>query len=333
MFLLDEKIMTTAPFISVWNNGEQLKTRYRSLDIDISEDKEQHEDVVEREIKKWEQYFAHDNERMTGGFVRYSPISLIKEPAISIDGISSTFSKIKTQEQLLDFATNYGNLCLHLPQKNIDLFEKLSMFDPNIVLNSINAFENVQPGFSYFEPFELWWHHIDKVKKILRLYRALSREYRGLEADIEDSILIIGEETYSQKQPAFEVDWWDGSSTHVKVLEKDIMDFTKIGRLVLRKSIERYASKGIELKASEIVETSKNEIGFYVLEKKTTDYLITAIYYDLWKLINKNLVVEICQNPNCRDPFVKIKRQQYCSDACKQEAYRIRKAAIDNRSY
>jgi hypothetical protein len=35
--------------------------------------------------------------------------------------------------------------------------------------------------------------------------------------------------------------------------------------------------------------------------------------------------IEIRKCPVCGEYFNKIKRQQYCSDACKQEAYRLRK--------
>ncbi|MCK2020686.1 hypothetical protein [Peribacillus frigoritolerans] len=326
MFFLDEKLMDAIPSITLWSNGNKLQ-------ISENAKKKVKNNVLEQptskyfqsEIDRWQKYFSAANEEMTGGILRSYIFIKLETGNKSIEGISNEFSKLKNTNQIIEFAFTYGNLGLALEQKERDMFEQLSQLDSSYVLTSWNAFENVKPGFTYFEPFELWWYHIDKVRKILKLYRALSRLNRGLSAEIEDSILRIGEPTYYRRQKAFTIEWFDGTPTLVNVKEEEASDFLNIGRLVLRKSIERYASNGIVIKASEIIETEKNALGFYVLEKKTTEYLITAIYYDLWQLINANMVVDICQNPKCQLPFMKIKRQQYCSDACKQEAYRERK--------
>lgn len=44
-----------------------------------------------------------------------------------------------------------------------------------------------------------------------------------------------------------------------------------------------------------------------------------------------NVVVE-CANPNCNNKFVKRKRQKFCSNACKQENYRLGKIHIDGNA-
>lgn len=47
---------------------------------------------------------------------------------------------------------------------------------------------------------------------------------------------------------------------------------------------------------------------------------------DLKKIKNKKSIEIIeCENPNCDNKFTKYKRKTYCSDACKQESYRLRK--------
>lgn len=35
--------------------------------------------------------------------------------------------------------------------------------------------------------------------------------------------------------------------------------------------------------------------------------------------------VFVCRNPNCKNEFISHRRKEYCSNKCKQEAYRSRK--------
>jgi hypothetical protein len=334
-FLLEEQLQTAVPSIRIWNNAEKLQINERILNteeyslITNVEYISSQSRFVKEAIEQWEEIFYTSGEVMTGGILRPSYIFIKHPEPKSINGISSEFSKIKNINELIEFAFTYGNLGLSLQQRERDIFQQLSAYSTEYKLTCWNAFENVVPGFNYFEPFELWWYHIDKVRKILKLYRALSRQNRGVDTEIEDNVLRIGEQVSHKKCPTHNINWFDGTPTSIEVPEDNLDDFVQIGRLVLKKTIEKYAFKGIELRESQIVETKKNDLGFYVLGKRTTQYLITAIYYELWQLISTNLVVEICQNPKCKLPYIKSKRQQYCSDACKQEAYRIRKATME----
>lgn len=313
MFFLDEKIMQGITSVAIWWNGNEFNF----------------DEKAKQEMNLWKEQFDAEGEILKGGVLRENYLSVFTKKIAtnqSIDGISTEFSRIKNSNQLIEFASNYGNLGLTIPQTYIDLLKEFKNLDPSYSVKP-SLYENAVPGLTYFEPFELWFYQVNKVRKILKLYRALCRHKKGEHAEIEENILRIGEETKYKKESAYKIEWYDGSPTLVTITESELenTNFYKIGQLVLRKSIERYVSKGIEIKASEIIETEKNNLGFYVLEKKTTQYLITAIYYDLWQLINTNLVVETCENPKCKLPFVKIKRGKYCSDACKQEAYRIRR--------
>ncbi|PAE31668.1 hypothetical protein [Bacillus sp. 7884-1] len=331
MFFLNEKLMNAVPpSISLWRNGKILSdNEVVFFETDkkkvVVKSKGIVNEYVQKEIDRWKKYFSAADEEMTNGFI-ISPLHFSLVTGFkSIEGISNLFSRIKSTNQLIEFAFTYGNLGLAMEQKENDLLELYNQIDRSFSLTSKYAFEIVKPGYSYFEPLELWWYHIGKVRKILKLHRALSRLARGINTEIEVNILRLGEEENNDGQISYKIEWYDGTPTLVNITEEESFDFVKIGRSVIRSSIELYASKGIVTNAGEIIETEKNNLGFYVLEKKTTEYLITAIYYELWQLINANMVVEICQNPKCRLPFMKRKRQQYCDDACKQEAYRIRR--------
>jgi hypothetical protein len=311
LFDLENKMMNTTPKITYWKKGDEIKS-----------------EEIQQEFKKWDDCYRSDKKSLNEGVAR--PFQFIQVAGKKdIDGLASEFSKIKNHEQLINFASKYGNLGLPFPSHAWKLLKEVKVWDSEVSMSPLAAFSNVQPGDSYFEPIELWWHHIKTVRKILKLYRALIRAKKYGETEIEENVLRIELLPRHPKSnyDAYHINWYDDSWTTVRLTEKQVlnMDFIKIGRLVLQKLIQRFASNGIRITASEIVESPKNDLGFYVLEKKTTPYLITAIYYELWQLINADMVVEICKNPNCKEPFLKNKRSEYCSNACKQEAYRIRK--------
>ncbi|MDM5450876.1 hypothetical protein [Peribacillus simplex] len=71
--------------------------------------------------------------------------------------------------------------------------------------------------------------------------------------------------------------------------------------------------------------------GFKITEERYSNYLLAAIYYDLWQTINDSKNVYLCENKNCQLPFVKSGRKKYCNEACKQEAYRIRLVEKEGR--
>jgi hypothetical protein len=270
----------------------------------------------------WKEFFSRENKKISGAFIRRN-VYQYKITGQSIEGLASKFSKIKTEKELISFATTYGMLGLSISP---DYKKLLEPFIPKF--NGIEVAKALTDiGDSHYEPFELWWHHIAVVRKIMKLYRALVRTNKNNSVEIEENILRTGKPRKNKKgMKMYTVLWYDNTSTHVSLNERELeeMSFAQIGRKVLIKSIGRY-TRCVNIVPTEIIETEKSDLGFYVLEKKATPYLITAIYYDLWKLINANVIIEICANERCKLPYVKTKRQKYCSNACKQEAYRIRK--------
>lgn len=70
-----------------------------------------------------------------------------------------------------------------------------------------------------------------------------------------------------------------------------------------------------------ISETNKK-----ILEDTNKLMIMLEVRQERISEININIALVECENPNCNKRFVKRKRQKYCSNACKQEHYRIRKA-------
>ncbi|MDR4914109.1 hypothetical protein RGU76_03040 [Bacillus pseudomycoides] len=220
----------------------------------------------------------------------------------NMDNISYEFISLKTDEDILQFAKKYGMLGLL----------------PDFHLGELTLQR------THFEPFELWRSEIKKFTKILKLYRALSTNNEKTENIIEDNIIKVSTDTNFAGW--YEIYWYDNTPVRKSFPEQTLhqMSMIDIGRIILSEKLQEYTN-GIDLKIDKIIKSEKNKMGFYITEKRETRYLITAIYYDLWDKINSNVPVNICVNPKCQLPFMKIKRQKYCSNACKQETYRLRK--------
>lgn len=143
------------------------------------------------------------------------------------------------------------------------------------------------------------------------------------ESELEENLLIVKDPVGGSCQ----ISWGDGSWTGVTVAveerEKDA-SFLKLARDVLTHNINLVGNQNIN-SFVHTLETEKSPLGFTTRKTKYTKHLINAIYYDFWQLVSRNEPVHVCENPSCKLPFKKVKRQRYCSNACKQEAYRVRK--------
>jgi hypothetical protein len=243
--------------------------------------------------------------------------------------IATEFSMLKTEKEIDAFARKYGLLGFSTPKYLTK--EQHEWFREKYGISNELFF--LSQGYPYFEPLEVWYFHIDQIQKILKLYKTLKNIHNGTEENnIECNLLNIGEMFVNEKgEKGYYIEWYDGVEASA-VVEAEIVeagDFLEIARIVLIKSVEYLAYKNLKIVATDIIKTDKPPLGFYVQESKTTEHLITAIYYDVWELISNNEPISICENPNCKLPFPKEKkekRKRYCNDACKSEAYRTRKS-------
>lgn len=280
-----------------------------------------HTVYASREVKRWEEYYEVD--KIDKG-IMIKEVNIVSN--FKTKGLVYEFAKLTNEKEINTFVQKYGLLGIDTPDKTETKdFHKLKPIFGD------SAQVNLKFGYSYFEPLEVWYFYIDNIKKLLKLYRSLVNVHIGTldEKEIEGNILNIGEafkwdETSEEK---YHIEWWDGSKTGytIPLKEAEEGNFIGLARKILVSEVNRMANKNINNLALNIVETDRPPLGFIIQESKTTDYLINAIYFGLWELISKNEPVYICENPNCKLPYPKVKRQKYCSNACKQEAYRIRK--------
>jgi hypothetical protein len=259
-------------------------------------------------------------DKNTGKFVSVVGRGTMGE-TFNLEGLAWEFSKLKNEKEINEFANKYGLLGISKPGKE--------------EINKIKFMRDLYPDSSYFidlpigqsdcEPIELWFFHIKQMQKLLKLYKALVEIQKGemQESEIEENLLIV-------KAPlggSCQILWGDGSWTGATVAAEEIENedsFLNLARGVLAQRVNLVGNQDIKMFPETIV-TGKPPLGFTIEERKYTPHLIRAIYRDLWHLVSKNEPVHTCKNPNCKLPFKKVKRQQYCTNACKQEAYRIRK--------
>ncbi|MDO8223940.1 hypothetical protein [Bacillus cabrialesii] len=236
-------------------------------------------------------------------------------------GLACEFSKLKTENDINNFANIYGLLGISTPdQAHIGKIK----FTKSVFSDS-SHFIDLPIGQSYCEPIELWFFHIKEMQKLLKLYQVLINIHKGdlQESFIEDSLLSLSKPIGGSCQ----ILWWDGSWTGLTAHEDELAkeySFLKLAQGILAHKVNSIGNQDIK-RFPETIITGKPPLGFTIKECKYTSYLIRAIYYDLWQLISNNEPVHICENQSCKLPFKKVKRQKYCSNACKQEAYRLRK--------
>jgi hypothetical protein len=242
------------------------------------------------------------------------------------EGLAWEFSKIKNEKEINIFANRYGLLGIRTPdQTEINKIK----FGKDIYSDS-SYFIKLPIGHSDCEPIELWFFHIKQMQKLLKLYQALIKIHKGEmhESEIEDNLLTVKEPIGGSCQ----ILWWDGTWTGFTATEEEMEKeegLLKLAQSLLALKVNSIGNQDIRRDPETIV-TGKPPLGFTIIEWKYTSHLIRAIYRDLWNLVSNNEPVHICENTNCKLPFKKVKRQKYCSNACKQEAYRLRKSSAKN---
>lgn len=239
------------------------------------------------------------------------------------NGLMDEFASLKTIKDIEKFSMKYGLLGIKHPEST-----QLNSYSPAIRATLKPSTIFTKYDHSVFEPIELWQWHINEVRKILRLYhkarKANSVEllYEVIEIKMHHGMFGSLAEDREVTQRYF-VHWTNGEVIIMLPTDYEEKSILDIARYTLAKILESRISGGINLGPGEIIShTSTKE--FTIEEQRYSRYLLAAIYYDLWQTINNSKNVHLCENKNCRLPFVKSGRKKYCNEACKQEAYRYR---------
>ncbi|MEN3134117.1 hypothetical protein [Bacillus albus] len=282
---------------------------------EISEETSPHYDSIKEKgftsIKEQTEYINKFNVKSglyTGRMRKVDP------QTVDITNISIQFSRINNEEDMLEFANKFGLLGVTALSKSGEYLRDFT--ECEIDIDDEEGKLTLNPYID-FEPLIIWEHEIENVRNILKLYKGI---YTYLEKGIDnitDNILFT-----SDFFPGSKAFHWKSNSKFIHVYPDDI-DILAISLAIIKKTFEEYLV-GISLGMADLFITRQPQTLKFT-EKKECNHLITAIYYDLWSKITIQKEIGICLNSNCTRPFIKNKRQTYCSNSCKQEAYRIRK--------
>ncbi|MDR7239648.1 hypothetical protein [Neobacillus drentensis] len=246
------------------------------------------------------------------------------------NGLMEEFSGLENLKDIETFSMKYGLLGIQHPdnaQVNSLAPAVKATLHPSFIFNNY--------GFSVFEPIQLWQWHINQVRKILRLYHAVRKAsseeliYEVIELKMRRGMFyILGED--EEVTDRYFVHWTDGEEILMLPENFEGKPILDIAQYILAKILESHISGGINLSVGDIISNPTTK-GFKITEQRYTRYLLAAVYYELWQTINDSKNVYLCENKNCRLPFVKLGRKKYCNEACKQEAYRIRLAETERK--
>lgn len=253
--------------------------------------------------------------------------------AFEFKGLATKFSRLRNAEDIKEFASQYGMLGFTSPSP-----EKAAAY---LKTGNLSSLDLHTP--SVIEPINIWMDAIAQVKRLLQLYRALVKLHRRQIDMVEENLLtnrIISEtqnDTFHfgtlsidyEVTNYYNVCWVNGPQTNVFLDEISLVSMKpeEIYRKVLIDEITKMIDRSNVVISPKIIHSPKAALGMNIIEVPYTSFLITAIYYDLWRMLSKETQIEICANDECNLPFMKSKNQIYCSDACKQAAYRQRKRA------
>ncbi|QIZ07626.1 hypothetical protein HFZ78_13515 [Priestia megaterium] len=221
---------------------------------------------------------------------------------IETKGIATEFASLKSDKEILEFGNRYGLLGVVMPSS-----------------------ESTDYGQTVFEPLYFWKFYIDQIKKLLKLYKMLKKKHKNQNVDIIGELI-----NYKESNGKVSFEWNEGGQIPFDFKEEaDEIDYEQIdvtaGAHIFTTLVRNGLKGAVNVDFSNVVRSEKSEIGFRIKEVYSTNFLLGAIYYDLWELISSNAEVVDCQYKPCGIPFKKFGRKKYCSDSCKTLAYLARK--------
>ena len=294
--------------------------------LNVLEERVEHfsEESLSHSVNNWSKAISRGMERELSFALKLAGSEKKSNQIIfNNDGLINEFSILKTLEDIKTFSQKYGLLGVKAPdteQVNSKNPLVLATLQPHFIYNAY--------GFSVFEPVDLWFWHINEVRQILKLYDVVRKDSSD---DRVNELIEIKEHngrfgSLAEDRTTMDryfVYWTKGELILMLPEGMEEKSMLEIGQYTLSKVLAFHISGGIHLGVGDIIRNPSTK-GFKVLEQRYSPYLLAAIYYDLWQKINDDKNIFICGNKSCGLPFIKSRRKKYCSDACKQEAYRER---------
>lgn len=182
-------------------------------------------------------------------------------------------------------------------------------------------------GLSDLEDLSWWKYHIKMVNRLLTIKHILEKANTDSLYDYEVAVSSL---ITFQQSPLHDdgiiARWADDMTMIFRPIRKKDPVLKRVA-YILAGTISEMLGNGIVISFSSPVEAKNTTLGYRIDEKRITVYTLAAIYYDLWEIVTSNRPIGICVNPLCGLPFEpRRKDQAYCSNSCRQAAYRARQA-------
>lgn len=300
-----------------------VESRFNSASVRSREDLlSSGNETIKNEIEDWENTYKTTYDF----YVCDSLIPSVYANTFQYKGLTSEFSKIKTIDDVGDFANKYGLLGFSHPNPK-------STWPTHDGYSSLDEFYNSGETSRYgeseltIEPVQQWLKNVNEIRKLMKIYRLLRKNQKNIPVEFEEKLITF--KPWSENSLYYSVYWYDDERTTLFFNEDELnsLSLVDIHRKLLVDTVSVFINNGIKI-VPNVIESSKTPLGFYVSEIPTTNSLQNTIFYDLWKMLGEEINIEICSNSECKMPFIKNKRQEYCSPSCKQQAYRNRKKHI-----
>lgn len=282
----------------------------------------------------------------------------IVESTMEISGIAYKFARIRTQESVLDFANEFGLLGLH--PANVYIRRNIFTYMKNYVLrrspvggesisewelhiNHVRRLLKLHKAITAGNPIEddllrVGMLHPDREIYMTEFISAVRREWADnfhgtVSRDDLQTGRFVGIIHGSQFDAAPRANhesphylWYDNVPTllpFTEMLPVTEEGFVALAKIVLMLHLEEMLKYSVIVDYRHVLNKlplkTASELKF--VDRKATPYLLTAIYHDVWRIVNNRERVEDCTS--CGLPFpLRRKGSEYCSKACKQREWR-----------
>lgn len=282
---------------------------------------------------------------------------LFQSKPFDIADLSIKFANLKTPEDIVDFANSYGLLGVkytlpevlkydwfYLSKFEYDkspIMEPLAVWHWHIghVKKLIKLYKALKDGRDLDRLI-----YVDKEKEENLLPPPEVREFLrsqespdAVRAERAEVLTAIRAQMNSGQVPKIEKTaapeyryyWNDHRPTLIPYKEpkgnrseEDEMKFA--ATMILRQHLQRFLENGIFIDFSVVKKDDESPLGFSFEDRKATNYLLAAIYFDLFRMVNNIRPVAVCDQ--CTDPFVpKRKDAKFCGKTCQKRHERAEK--------
>jgi hypothetical protein len=232
----------------------------------------------------------------------------------SLEGIFQSFCKLdpyNKEDDFKDFISRNGLLGIWEPPP----FQILNF------MGEIKYCDKAKHGTFVYEPLKLWVKHIEIARELFKIYSTLIRSKKYGNRHIQVDRVPAPTEIKNGRGYFYRL-----GNQLVLINEAEFEKPEKTAIEILGQCLQKVLRGGINIDYTNFVSNPKSNIGYSFIPTYSTPYLIAAIYFTLWKMVNTQesaYTCDYCGNPI--DNISKGRIKRYCNGNCRQYDNRQRK--------